>query len=249
MKESVRKRIKVLPTFKHDFWEQYFPAIEEKMKKQAEEKAQKEGIIQEINFNAIPTNPYPLRDGYKWCIINPMTKDIEEVYDFLADYYIVDVTERFRMKYPLELIKWALTPPGHFEDGAIGIRDKSDNSLVGFAAIVPTKATIGNVTVDISEANFLCMKLKLRSKRLAPTLMKETRRRSLRRQFSFSFYSSSKLIASPHCETWYYHRSLNFKKTLEVSSLLNFRLDWIVFQKVVQLKNRKRFIKYQKSLM
>jgi len=233
MKEKISGKIKVLPLFtKQDFWKKYYADEVERARKLVEERSKKEEMAQKKLFNDLPEKPYPLPDGFEWHIIDPKTKDLDEAYELLAEEYITDLTERFRMKYPLELLRWIFTPPGYFEDGAFGVRDKSDNSLVAFANIIPSRLNIDGVTLEMVEPSFLCVRPRVRPKRLTPTIMKEGRRKGLLKDFRYSFFSSSKYIAPPCSETWYYHRTLNFKKTLEVSSLLQLRLAWILFQMV-----------------
>jgi len=235
MREKISGKIKVLPLFtRQNFWKKYYADEAERGKKLLEEKNQKEALVKKKLLEGIPEKPYPLPDGFEWQVIDPKSKDLEEVYELLAEEYITDLTERYRMKYPLELLRWIFTPPGYFEEGAIGIRDKSDNSLVAFANIIPSRLNINDVTLEMSEPNFLCVRARVRPKRITPIIMKELRRQGLLRDFRYSYLSSSKYIAPPCSETWYYHRSLNFKKTLEVSSLLQLRLGWIVFQRVAQ---------------
>ncbi|KAJ3112866.1 glycylpeptide N-tetradecanoyltransferase, partial [Physocladia obscura] len=68
----------------------------------------------------------------------------------------------------------------------------------------------------IVEINFLCIHKKLRSKRLAPLLIKEiTRLVNLEGIFQAA-YTAGRVIPTPVSQSRYWHRSLNFKKLVDV---------------------------------
>lgn len=94
----------------------------------------------------------------------------------------------------------ALTPPGYKPDWHIGVRQKTNGKLRalitgipvnshiyaqcvrarGVAAMHPPPRSLGRAgssNVPMAEINFLCVHKKLRSKRLAPVLIKEVTRR------------------------------------------------------------------------
>merc|ERR1719262_2016687 len=66
------------------------------------------------------------------------------------------------------------------------------------------------------EINFLCVHKKLRSKRLAPVLIKEITRRVNREAIWQAVYTAGVVLPRPVSECRYYHRSLNPKKLIEV---------------------------------
>merc|ERR1711998_163769 len=71
-------------------------------------------------------------------------------------------------------------------------------------------------TASVVEVNFLCVHKKLRSKRLAPVLIKEiTRRVNLCGIFQ-ACYTAGVVLPKPIASCRYYHRSLNPKKLIEV---------------------------------
>ena len=66
------------------------------------------------------------------------------------------------------------------------------------------------------EINYLCVHKKLRSKRLAPVLIKEiTRRVNLKGTFQ-AVYTAGVILPSPVAKCRYWHRSLNPKKLIDV---------------------------------
>jgi len=66
------------------------------------------------------------------------------------------------------------------------------------------------------EVNFLCVHKKLRSKRLAPVLIKEITRRVNRRGLFQAAYTAGVVLPKPIARCRYWHRSLNPKKLIEV---------------------------------
>ena len=77
-----------------------------------------------------------------------------------------------RFKYSHSFLKWALQPPGFKPEWHLGVRVASNRKLVGFITAVPASIRAKHNTVAMVEINFLCVHKKLRSKRLAPVLIK-----------------------------------------------------------------------------
>ena len=77
-----------------------------------------------------------------------------------------------RFNYSKEFLKWALHPPGYTEDWHVAIRVKATQKLVAFISAVPSLTQVKKQKVDMVDINFLCVHKKLRSKRLAPVLIK-----------------------------------------------------------------------------
>lgn len=67
----------------------------------------------------------------------------------------------------------------------------------------------------MTEINFLCIHKKLRSKRLAPVLIKEITRRSHLEGIFQAAYTGGVVLPKPVSTCRYYHRSLNPKKLVE----------------------------------
>jgi glycylpeptide N-tetradecanoyltransferase len=96
----------------------------------------------------------------------------------------------FRFDYSIEFLKWALTPPGQYEDWVVGVRTIKKQKIVGCITGIPlhmlvitavdfmfTLLKVDGKKVRMAEINFLCVYKKLRQKRLAPVLIKEVTRR------------------------------------------------------------------------
>jgi len=72
--------------------------------------------------------------------------------------------------------------------------------------------------LNMAEINFLCVHSKLRTKRMAPVLIKEVTRRINLKEVWQAVYTAGKYIPAPISESNYYYRCLNFKKLNDVSS-------------------------------
>eukprot|EP00557_Chaetoceros_sp_GSL56_P006154 CAMPEP_0176493910 /NCGR_PEP_ID=MMETSP0200_2-20121128/9797_1 /TAXON_ID=947934 /ORGANISM="Chaetoceros sp., Strain GSL56" /LENGTH=400 /DNA_ID=CAMNT_0017891597 /DNA_START=74 /DNA_END=1277 /DNA_ORIENTATION=+ len=112
--------------------------------------------------------------------------------------FVEDDECMFRFDYSHDFLKWALTPPGYLKAFHLGVRSSNKGALVAV------------------EINFLCVHKKLRSKRLAPVLIKEiTRRVNLTGVFQ-AVYTAGIVLPGPVSSCRYYHRTLNPKKLVEV---------------------------------
>jgi glycylpeptide N-tetradecanoyltransferase len=88
--------------------------------------------------------------------------------------------------------------------------------LVGFISGIPADLMVNGIFTKLVEINFLCVHKKLRSKRLAPVLIKEVTRRVNLTGIFQAVYTAGVLLTQPVGTCRYYHRSLNPKKLCEV---------------------------------
>lgn len=70
--------------------------------------------------------------------------------------------------------------------------------------------------MKLAQVNYLCVTKKLRSKRLAPVLIKEVTRRVNLSNVWQAVYTAGIVVPSPAGTATYSHRSLNVKKLIEV---------------------------------
>merc|ERR1712059_228985 len=113
-------------------------------------------------------------------------------------------------------IGWALQPPGWIKEWHTGVRVAKSNKLVGFISAVPAHIRMYEKSKQMVEINFLCVHKKLRSKRVAPVLIREiTRRVNLTGVFQ-AVYTAGVYLPKPVGTCRYWHRSLNPKKLIEV---------------------------------
>jgi len=161
--------------------------------------------------------PYPLPKDFEWSTIDiddPV--QLREVYELLSANYIEDDVASFRFKYSAEFLRWALKPPGYHKEWHVGVRVASNKKLVAFISGVPMTVRVRENTFLASEVNFLCVHKKLRSKRLAPVLIKEITRQCHLKGVFQALYTAGVLLPTPVSTCRYYHRCLNVKKLVDV---------------------------------
>ena len=175
-------------------------------------------IIPNRDVSEIRPEPYSMPSGFHWSNVN-MSDPVQalELYNLLSQNYVEDDDELFRFDYSIDFLSWALQPPEFDPNFIFGVRtDGTNPKLVAFISGVPTTIQIHDHTVRVVEINFLCVHKKLRSKRLAPVLIKEiTRRVNLTGIFQ-AVYTAGTVLPVPISSARYYHRNLNPKKLVDV---------------------------------
>lgn len=196
----------------HPFWDtQPVPSI-------GSEFATGSGPIDEILTPAdVRQEPYSLPDQFEWAAVN-VDDDTEahEVYVLLSENYVEDDDSMFRFDYSVNFLRWALKPPAYLQHWHLGVRVKGNGKLVGFITGIPASIQVYDKTIQMAEINFLCVHKKLRSKRLAPVLIKEITRRVNKENIWQAVYTAGVVLPRPISECRYYHRSLNPKKLIDV---------------------------------
>lgn len=168
-------------------------------------------------IESIRQEPYSLPDGFNWDTIDVNAAAVlKELYTLLNENYVEDEDAMFRFDYPPEFLKWALQPPGWTKDWHVGVRVSKSNRLVGFISAIPATLSIYKVKQRVVEINFLCVHKKLRSKRVAPVLIREITRRVHQKGIYQAVYTAGVILPKPVGECRYWHRSLNPKKLIEV---------------------------------
>ncbi|KAJ7285742.1 N-myristoyl transferase [Mycena rebaudengoi] len=161
--------------------------------------------------------PYPLPKDFEWATmdINDPAQS-KEVYDLLSMHYVEDEDASFRFQYSSEFLEWALKPPGYFKEWHVGVRVSSNKKLVAFISGVPMTLRVRGKVFTASEINYLCIHKKLRSKRLAPVLIKEVTRQVHLQGVFQAIYTGGVVLPTPVSTCRYYHRALNVPKLLDV---------------------------------
>jgi hypothetical protein len=77
------------------------------------------------------------------------------------------------------------------------VRVEGNNKLVGFISAVPANIKIRDHTQRLVEINFLCVHKRLRSKRVAPVLIKEITRRVHLEGIFQAVYTAGVLLPKP----------------------------------------------------
>ena len=130
----------------------------------------------------------------------------------------------YSFDYSRDFLRWALTPPEYLKDWHVGVRNKKNGKLMGFITGVPAEISVNGTLIKTAEINFLCVHKSLRSKRLAPVLIKEiTRRVNLTDKWQ-AIYTAGVVLPRPVAKARYWHRSLNPKKLIEVSCFFIIRI-------------------------
>jgi len=106
--------------------------------------------------------------------------------------------------------------PGWTKDWHIGVRASQSKKLVAFIGAIPMKIRVRNKVLDAPEVNFLVVHKKLRSKRLAPVLIKEITRLINLKEIWHAIYTAGIVLPKPISTCRYYHRTLNWQKLYEV---------------------------------
>merc|ERR1719235_2385387 len=182
------------------------------------EYTQDSGPIDDIKKpDEVRDDPYPLPAQFEWCTCNiDDDAEAQEMYILLSENYVEDDDSMFRFDYSVPFLRWALKPPGFLPRWHLGVRVKSNLKLVGFITAIPATIMVYDQAIKMVEINFLCVHKKLRSKRLAPVLIKEITRRVNREDLWQAVYTAGVVLPRPISECRYYHRSLNPKKLIEV---------------------------------
>jgi glycylpeptide N-tetradecanoyltransferase len=171
----------------------------------------------EKTVEQIKDKPFNLPTGFVWCDVDISDdKQALEVYDLLTQNYVEDDDNMFRFDYSIQFLQWALTPPGYFKEWLFGVRGGKKNKLFGFISGIPVHINVRGKSVLMAEINFLCVHKSLRTKRLAPVLIKEVTRRVNLHNIWQAIYTAGIVIPVPISKTTYWHRSLNPKKLLDV---------------------------------
>lgn len=162
-------------------------------------------------------NPYPLPADFEWVTVN-MEDDVElkEVYDLLTSHYVEDGEATMRFKYSPDFLRWALCHPSYKKSWHVGVRVKSSRKLVAFIAGIPQELRVRDQTFQVTEINFLCVHKNLRSKRLAPVLIKEVTRRCHLSGVFEAIYTAGQVLPTPISCSRYYHRTLRARKLVEI---------------------------------
>nr|XP_047917816.1 glycylpeptide N-tetradecanoyltransferase 2 [Anser cygnoides] len=161
--------------------------------------------------------PYSLPQGFMWDTLDLSNAEVlKELYTLLNENYVEDDDNMFRFDYSPEFLLWALRPPGWLPQWHCGVRVSSNKKLVGFISAIPANIRIYDSVKKMVEINFLCVHKKLRSKRVAPVLIREiTRRVNLEGIFQ-AVYTAGVVLPKPVATCRYWHRSLNPRKLVEV---------------------------------
>lgn len=169
----------------------------------------------------IKQDPYALPEGFVWDTLDLINAEVlKELYTLLNENYVEDDDAMFRFDYQPEFLKWALQPPRWLKEWHVGVRVAKSGRLIAFISAIPAEIKVFERNLKVVEINFLCVHKKLRSKRMAPVLIREiTRRVNLTGIFQ-AVYTAGVVLPKPITTCRYWHRSLNPKKLIDVRKCL-----------------------------
>ena len=163
-----------------------------------------------------------LPDAFEWSELEISNRETAlEVQTLLSENYVEDSEAMFRFDYSADFIQWAVGAGSvGLSDWTVGVRVKASGRLVGFISAVPCQMLLSSDSVGksikVAEVNFLCVHKKLRSKRLAPVLIREITRRVNLKKIWQAVYTAGSLLPTPIAGAQYYHRALNLKKLVDI---------------------------------
>ncbi|EMR08630.1 hypothetical protein PNEG_03106 [Pneumocystis murina B123] len=183
-----------------------------------DEKITKEGPIDDSkDLEKVNKEPYMLLKEFEWTTLDlDDRKELTELYQLLTNNYVEDDDSMFRFDYSTSFLTWAMKPPGFYKNWHVGVRVSASQKLVAFISGIPISLRIRDHIINCSEINFLCIHKKLRSKRLAPILIKEITRRCNLLGIWQAIYTAGIILPSPISSCQYYHRSLNWQKLYNI---------------------------------
>ncbi|KAI5778522.1 acyl-CoA N-acyltransferase [Geopyxis carbonaria] len=182
-----------------------------------EEATKPDGPVRLKNPEVVAPEGAPLLEGFEWVTMDLNDEaQMQEVYQLLLGHYVEDQEAMFRFNYSASFLDWALKAPGWLKEWHVGVRVITSKKLVAFISGIPVNLKVRENTVRCSEINFLCIHKKLRSKRLAPVLIKEITRRCNVEKIWNAIYTAGVVLPKPISTCRYFHRSLNWLKLHEV---------------------------------
>eukprot|EP00003_Mantamonas_plastica_P028799 TRINITY_DN668_c0_g2_i1.p1 TRINITY_DN668_c0_g2~~TRINITY_DN668_c0_g2_i1.p1 ORF type:complete len:416 (+),score=150.46 TRINITY_DN668_c0_g2_i1:690-1937(+) len=196
---------------KHKFWDtQPVPSLRERVEELGP-------IDEPKTVEDVRQNPYNLPKGFCWVDLDVDDEhDLEQMYKLLTENYVEDDDSTFRFDYSPDFLRWALTPPGFRQEWHIGVRVEKSGKLYGMITGIPAMIQVHGETISMVEINFLCVHKDLRTKRLAPVLIKEVTRRVNLRDIWQATFTAGVVLPKPVSRNRYWHRSLNALKLADV---------------------------------
>ncbi|KAL4913434.1 acyl-CoA N-acyltransferase [Aspergillus aurantiobrunneus] len=175
------------------------------------------GPIKMIDPEKVSKEPDALIEGFEWTTLDLTKEDeLRELWDLLTYHYVEDDNAMFRFRYSKSFLHWALMSPGWRKEWHVGVRASKSRKLVASICGVPTEVRVRGQKIKVTEINFLCIHKKLRSKRLAPVLIKEITRRCYLNGIYQAVYTAGVVLPTPVSSCRYYHRPLDWLKLYEV---------------------------------
>ena len=102
----------------------------------------------------ISPDPLKLPTGFEWVSIDVTQDDqIDEIYTLLYQNYVEDDDNMFRFDYSIEFLRWALCPPGQYEDWVVGLRTIKKKKMVACITGIPLHMFVDKKKVKMTCGN------------------------------------------------------------------------------------------------
>jgi glycylpeptide N-tetradecanoyltransferase len=135
---------------------------------------------------------------------------MHKIVDFLKLYYLVDSSNKFKLDYTIDFLKWVIEP----ENGGFmtAIVSKNDKSVCGVVGAYFKNMTVFDKTEKFAVVDFLCAHPIYRKKKIAYTLIDEIVRLIVKTGVNQGCFTTERCVPSPCSVIRYYHRPINYIK-------------------------------------
>lgn len=166
--------------------------------------------IEDLSLRQVYTqdNTLKIPNGFSWITLDLNNKDTSKLVEkFLEDNYLIDVSDKFILKYTGDFINWAFGNNSLF----IGITD-NNGELCGTIGCRIRNIVVFDKIEKMADTNFLCVRKNLRNKGMPMVLIDEMTRRLNKIGVSVGIFTTGRQIPSPTTTIRYFHRPLNYEK-------------------------------------
>jgi len=153
--------------------------------------------------------PIKLPNSMKWIHVDLNNETtMESIAKFLKLHYLTDPSNKFKLDYTAEFIKWILGSDGIL----LAIVSVKSGAICGTVAASYNNIRVFDQTQKFGVVNFLCAHPIYRKKKIAFTLIDEITRRIVKSGVNQGCFTSERCVPSPTTTLRFYHRFLNYLK-------------------------------------
>ncbi len=153
--------------------------------------------------------PIKLPNNMEWVQIDLNDNvALEPIVKFLRLHYLVDPSNKFKLDYTAEFIRWTLGKDGIL----LAIVSKTNGAICGTIAASFNNIRVFDTTQKFGVVNYLCGHPIYRKKKIAFTLIDEITRRIVKLGVNQGCFTTERCVPSPTTTLRYYHRPLNYLK-------------------------------------
>ncbi|EJW03182.1 hypothetical protein EDEG_02435 [Edhazardia aedis USNM 41457] len=137
---------------------------------------------------------------------NLTLNNINIIHDLLSENYVQDNSGKYRLLYSIDFLKW------QFSGFSIMLGVFQNDELVGFSLGKKHKIVVNGVCEDSLSVNFLCLKINLRKKNLAPLIIQEMTRQANLVGIFRAVFTAGLVLPFKVASARYFHRVINEEK-------------------------------------